>query len=263
MTPTFPFLRDMGESLSLYRLWMHQGYAELLRRYRRTLLGPLWHTLSQGIFIVATGIIWSALMKIDLPQYMLFLSAGLVVWGLISAFVLEGATILVGAQQTALSTRIPYPMLAMGLVWRLFLILLHQLPLCVIAILYFGGKYSLDTLWLIPATLVVCVSGVWMSLLAGLFMLRIRDANAVLSSFMHILMFATPIFWSRNLLGPEMAHLADWNPLFHLVEIMRQPILGNAPSDLNWQVALGWMTIGMMVTGLIYGRARKRIAYWY
>ena len=260
---TFPFLRDMGESLSLYRLWMHQGYAEVLGRYRRTVLGPFWHTLSQGIFIVATGLIWSALMKVELPQYILFLSAGLVVWGLISAFVLDGAGILVGAQQMALSTRIPYPMLAFGLVWRLFLIFLHQLPLCVAAALIYAGKYGIETLWLIPATLVVCISGVWMSLLAGLLTLCIRDANAILSSFMHILMFATPIFWSRNLLGSELAHLADWNPLFHLVEIMRRPILGESATDLNWMVSLGWMVFGMMFTGLIYGRVRKRIAYWY
>jgi ABC-2 type transport system permease protein len=256
-------LRDFGESLALYRLWLHQGYAEVLGRYRRTLLGPLWHTLSLAIFIVVTGIVWSAVLKVDLPRYMLYLSAGLVVWGLISSSVLDGCSVLISAQTVALSSRIPYPMLSMGLMWRLLIIFLHQLPLCVLAIVYFGGQFTLDALWLIPATLIVYVCGFWMSLLTGLVTLRFRDSSSIVASLMHIAMFATPIFWSRNLLGPEVAYLADWNPLFHLVEIMRKPILGEMASDLNWIVSLGWMGGGLLVTMLIYARVRNRIAYWY
>jgi ABC-type polysaccharide/polyol phosphate export permease len=255
---------DFAESLGLWRLWLHQGYADLLRRYRRTLLGPLWHTLSLGIFIVATGVIWAAIMKVDLPRYMVFLSAGLVVWGLISSSVLEGASTLIAAQPLVLSMRIPYPMLAMGLIWRLFLVFLHQLPLCAAAALYFGnGALSAGTLMLIPATAVVCVSGVWMALLAGLLTLRFRDASAILGSLMHIAMFATPIFWSKDLLGPELAHLADWNPLFHLVEIMRAPILGETATMKSWLLALGWMAGGLLLTMWVYARVRNRIAYWY
>jgi ABC-2 type transport system permease protein len=256
-------LHDFGESLRLYPLWMYQGRVEVLRRYQRTVLGPLWHTLSLAIFIGVTGIIWSAIMKVDLPRYMTFLPAGLVTWGLISAFVLEGSSMLTAAQTQILSTRTPYPMLAMSLVWRTLLIFLHQVPLCILAVLVFGQGFNWNTLQFFPGLLIACVCGIWMSLLSALLTLRFRDAQSVIASMMHIAIFATPIFWSRDLLGPELGYLADWNPLFHLVEIMRQPILGKSPETADWIISLGWMTGGMAITMLIYGRVRHRIAYWF
>lgn len=256
-------LRDFGEGLSLYRLWLHQGYADVIGRYRRTLLGPLWHTLSMAIFIIVTGIVWSAVLKVDLPKYMLYLSSGLVVWSLISGAVLEGCSVLIAAQTQALSTRIPYPMLSMSLMWRLLLVFLHQLPLCAFAMIYAGTMPTVETLWLIPAVLIALVSGMWLSLLAGLVTLRFRDSSVIIASLMNIAMFATPVFWSRDLLGPDIAFLADWNPLFHLVEIMRRPLLGEVASELSWIVSLGWMGGGLLVTMMIYALVRNRIAYWY
>lgn len=256
-------LRDFGESLALYRLWLHRGYAEMLGRYRRTALGPLWHTLSLAVFVVVTGILWATIMKVELPRYMMFLTAGLVVWGFISASIVEGCNVLIAAEPIALSTRIPYPMLPMGHVWRLFLVFLHQLPLCALATWYFGGSASWSLLLLVPGTIIVAISAFWMSLLMGLFALRFRDASVIVSNAMNIAMFATPVFWTKDLLGPQLAHLADWNPLFHLVEIMRLPILGQEPSDLNWTVSIGWMAVGLVVTMLIYSAVRHRIAYWF
>jgi ABC-2 type transport system permease protein len=256
-------LKDFDESLKLYPLWMYQGRAEVLRRYQRTVLGPLWHTLSLAIFIGVTGVIWAAIMKVDLARYMTFLPAGLVTWGMISSFVLDGAGMLTAAQSQILSSRTPFPMLAMSLVWRIFLIFLHQLPLCLLAILVFGGAWNWNTLQLLPGIAVACASGIWMSLLSGMLTLRFRDAQSVIGSAMHIAMFATPIFWSRDLLGPDLGYLADWNPLFHLVEIMRQPILGQSPTVANWLVSLSWMAGGLALTLFIYGRVRHRIAYWF
>ncbi len=257
-------VQDFCESAELYPLWMHQGRAEVLRRYRRTVLGPLWHTLSLGVFIAVTGVIWSSIMKADLHRYMLFLPSGLIVWGMISAYVVDGTAILTGAQQQALSSRMPYPMLAMALVWRLFLIFLHQLPLCVIFGVLFGGRLDANTLLLIPGTLLAAANGVWMSLLAGLITLKFRDAQSAIASFMHILMFATPVFWSRDLLiGQKIAWLVDANPLYHLVEVMRQPLLGEQPTSVDWLVSTLMLAVGLVVTVFVYGRVRHRIAYWY
>ncbi len=256
-------LSDFVESLMLYRLWLHQGRASVLRQYQRTVLGPIWHTLSIALFVVVMGIIWSTIMKVEFSRYMTFLPAGLVTWGMLSGYVLEGSTMLVAMQGQILSTRTSYPMLAMALVWKLFLVFLHQIPLCIIAALIFGGQVTWATALILPGLVIVCITGVWMALLSSLLTLKFRDAQTATATLMQVLMFATPIFWSKDLLGKKLAHLADWNPMFHLVELIRQPVLGHAPSLINYQVAIAWMIIGMLVTILIYGHVRRRIAYWF
>jgi lipopolysaccharide transport system permease protein len=52
------------------------------------------------------------------------------------------------------------------------------------------------------------------------------------------------------------------NPFFHLIEIVRAPLLGTLPSALNWQVGILMAMAGWVFTILFYGRFRSRIAYW-
>jgi lipopolysaccharide transport system permease protein len=56
--------------------------------------------------------------------------------------------------------------------------------------------------------------------------------------------------------------LLDANPFFHLIEIVRAPLLGTFPSALNWQISILLALAGWSITILFYGRFRTRIAYW-
>jgi ABC-type polysaccharide/polyol phosphate export permease len=56
---------DIVQGLRLYDMWGRIGYAEIKRRYRLTVIGPFWSSLSLAIFVVVLGITWSQLWKID------------------------------------------------------------------------------------------------------------------------------------------------------------------------------------------------------
>jgi len=57
-------------------------------------------------------------------------------------------------------------------------------------------------------------------------------------------------------------YLLDLNPAYHLLEIVRAPLLGQWPSALNWVVSGGLAIVGWALALLFYGRFRRRIAYW-
>jgi len=56
--------------------------------------------------------------------------------------------------------------------------------------------------------------------------------------------------------------LLNANPFFHLIEIVRAPLLGTFPSALTWQFGILLAMAGWFFTILFYGRFRSRIAYW-
>src|SRR3954453_18835499 len=88
--PTTSMLRDVADALRRWPLWVRLGWQDVLLRYRRSLLGPFWLTLSMGIMIVTLGSIYGQFQHLSTTQYMPFLATGLMAWTLISALVTEG-----------------------------------------------------------------------------------------------------------------------------------------------------------------------------
>ena len=54
----------------------------------------------------------------------------------------------------------------------------------------------------------------------------------------------------------------DINPFYHLIEVIRAPLLGSAPTTISWLVSIGMALIGWIITLYVYGKYKNRISYW-
>src|SRR5258708_19683242 len=61
-----------------WRMWGRLGWQEVKRRYRRTVIGPFWTTLSLAIFILSLGVVYSQLWHQPLETYLPFVSLGMI-----------------------------------------------------------------------------------------------------------------------------------------------------------------------------------------
>jgi ABC-type polysaccharide/polyol phosphate export permease len=52
------------------------------------------------------------------------------------------------------------------------------------------------------------------------------------------------------------------NPFYYLVEIIRAPLEGRAPSLFVWTVVLAMTAAGFVVSLLFFSRFRNRVVYW-
>jgi lipopolysaccharide transport system permease protein len=52
------------------------------------------------------------------------------------------------------------------------------------------------------------------------------------------------------------------NPFYHLIEIVRAPLLSEVVSPLSWSLCIGMAAAGLGFTAWLYRRAHARIAYW-
>src|SRR5579883_2337961 len=82
--PRILALRDMKDGLRKWRVWMMLAYQDIKLRYRRSVLGPFWITLSMAITVYSMGFLYSHLFHTNLEQYYPFLVAGMLSWALIS-----------------------------------------------------------------------------------------------------------------------------------------------------------------------------------
>lgn len=264
--PGGPFMVALADVRAAFRMspvWLQTGWTDVIWKYRRTKIGPFWHTLNLAAFVIVMGVIWSVVLNQDPLQHFRYVATSLTVWSLISSMITEGAGSIIGGQATALSMRYPYVAFAFGHVWRSLLLFGHHMLLYVAILVFTLYPPTWALLLLIPGLILVLLNGVWMSLLIGIICLRRRDVSQIVASLMQIAMFVTPIFWPRDLLGDKFSAAVDYNPLYHFVEILRGPMLGNVPTAANWAWAIGALIVGSALTAYVYGRTRDRLAFWY
>jgi ABC-type polysaccharide/polyol phosphate export permease len=263
MIPQYgPVIEDIVQGLQAFDMWGRLGWRDTKRRYRRTLIGPFWTTLSLSIFVIVLGVVWSHLWNLDPKLYMPFLTSGMITWIMISTIVSEGCTTFLTGEVLIKQLRIPYTLLACTVVWRNFIVFVHNISIYVLVCLYAGVQMSWAMLLIVPGIALVCVNAAWMVLMIAIACARFRDIQQLILSIMQVAMFVTPIFWSPDQLRGRVGFIVDYNLLFHLVEVVRSPLMGRAPGWLTWVMVSIAAIFGWALTLYVYARFRRRIPYW-
>lgn len=253
---------DTREGLALWRLIWALGWFDILLRYRGSVLGPFWLTLSTAIMIAALGFLYSALFHVDLHSYLPFLALSMVLWAFISTLVGEACTCFTQAEGTIRSTRLPYFLHAGRMLVRNVLVLAHNSVVIVGVFLIFSVRPGWAGLIAVPAFLLWCLDGMAIAFLLGAFCARYRDVPPIVASVMQIGFFVSPIIWLPSTLAPRWQHLLPINPFYTLIEVVRGPLLGIAPSLFVWVSALGYSALIIGLSWLLLVRARHRVAFW-
>jgi ABC-type polysaccharide/polyol phosphate export permease len=239
------------------------GWQDIKQRYRRSKVGPFWLTISMGVLIASVGIVFGQIFNSPMKEYLPFLAAGIIFWAFISAVINDGCLGFVAAEGMIKQLPIPLFVHIVRIVWRNVLILLHNLVILPVVMLVLGVPITLHIFLALPGIVLVLINLTWIALLLGVVCTRFRDMPNIIASILQVAFYLTPIIWMPNLL-PERAGtmLLDINPLYHLLEIIRLPFLGQLPNSISWLFALGMAVVGWTITLKVFGRYQHRIAYW-
>lgn len=255
---------DLASSVRRIGLVGTLGWQDVRQRYRRSSLGPFWLTITMGVMIATIGIVFGQIFKSPLKEYLPFLSIGLILWGFISTSIGEGCTGFISSDAIIKQLPIPLPVHILRLLWRNLIILAHNIVIFPLVMLAVGRPLAWTSLWSIAGLAVLLLNLLWFCTLLATICARYRDIPQIVTSLLQVIFYLTPIMWLPNLL-PERSgayYLLDLNPFYHLIQIVRAPLLGDMPTSWNWIVSFGCAAIGWLVTLLLYSRYRTRIAYW-
>lgn len=252
---------DIIVGLSSTHVWLTLGWHDIKQRYRRSVLGPFWFTLSTLIMVGVLGILYSTLLGQDITTYLPYLGVGLVLWQYISSCVNEGASTFISSSHIIQQIRMPITIHVCRVAWRNFVILLHSLPVVVILMLIFGHSLTFEFFLLLPALAIILLHGIWSSIVIGLLCTRYRDLLPIVGNIMQIAFFFTPIMWTKDLLK-DRAWAADINPFHHLIEIVRAPILGSPIEVESWVWSIALLFFGFALAQYLTQRCRNRVPYW-
>ena len=254
-------IQDIVDGATLWRLWGRLGWNDILQRYRRSLLGPLWLTASMAIMVIALGVVYAKIFKMQLHEFMPFLCVGLLIWNFVSSVLAESGSLFIGSESYIKQIRLPYSVYVYRFIWSKLIIFAHNFVIYFGVLAYFQLWPGSAMFYATPAFLLLIFNGALTSLYLGLISARFRDIPQIIASLVQIVFFMTPIMWKPELLG-EHTLLMTLNPFYHLIEAFRAPLLGQLPSFENYVAIVLITGANALLAAAFFIRFRARISYW-
>ena len=253
--------RDVADGLAAYRLAWTLGWLDIKLRYRGSILGPFWLTLSTAIMVLSMGLLYAELFHMEMANYLPYLAMSLILWNSLGGVVGEACTCFTAAEGTIRSLRMPFTLYAARTVVRNLLILLHNVVVIVAVFAWYDAWPGPAALASLAGLAVWMVDGLAACLLLGAFCARFRDVAPIVGSVMQIAFFLTPIIWKPELIGGNAALLV-FNPFYPLLAVVRDPLLGTVPGGALWAAALAWSAMLLVAGWILFARVRGRLAFW-
>lgn len=252
---------DLVEGALAFHLWRTLSWNDIRQRYRRSYIGPFWLTISMGFSIFILGMLYGRLFRADAASFVPFLALGFMTWAMLNSMVMEGCSVFTGARGYIQQMQMPLSTHILRMHCRIFLIFLHNFIIYIILVFIFNVRPGWAGLLAIPGFVLLVLNGFWVSLFLGMVAARYRDIPPILESVMRVAFFATPIIWTPDR-WPSRAVVIEINPFYHALEIVRKPLLGQAPDAISWIVMLSLLAAGSLMTFAMFRKYRARIPFW-
>jgi ABC-type polysaccharide/polyol phosphate export permease len=255
--------QDIIKGFSSWRIWLLLGWRDINLRYRRSTLGPFWITLSMATMIYSMGFLYGKLFGIDLSIYYPYIATGMVTWTFISTLINDLVEALYKASGFIKQIKLPYTIYILRVLTSNFIVFLHNFLAIIPILLFFNTGITVLLFFVllmnIMLLLVCCFCYGFIFSLLGT---RFQDIKPIIASVLQICFLLTPILWMPQMLPERFDFLASSNPFYQLVNLIRDPLIGQMPSLFTYGYISLMILGGFIVMIFLLWRTRHRIAFW-
>lgn len=255
---------DVAEGLRRWRSWNYLAVEQVKNQYRRTVIGPWWLTLQTAAMVSGMAVLFGSIFGQSLRDFLPYIAGGFVGFWLLTGLVSQGAGVFVNSASTLTSTRQPLSALVFHAVTYELLQFGHNLVIIGALVAMGFVPLSLNLLVVPPAVAIILLNGVAVGLWLGPTVARFRDVGPLVASVMQMMMFFTPVFWRVDDVGGGGSRdaLVAWNPFTYLLDLFRDPLLGEFPSAATWTGVAAITAANVVLATWVFSRTRSRLPYW-
>lgn len=257
-------LRDLWQSLRHPEFWAYSSWLDIAVRYRRTSIGLLWLFLAFGLFVVVMGWKYSYLMGRDPAEFIPYLAVGYMLWRFMVMILSDAVGSLHHHRSYIMDgrTRMTDYMLR-SMAKALFHFLFAAVIVAVVVA--WSPKVGFAEYATMALTFPLLVMNMfWINVCVSLLGARYPDMQEVLGTVLMAAFLLTPIIWDVSRFPPDTTRgaLARLNPAFHMIEVVRAPVLGQMPEATSLLVVGGMVAGGWLLAILMYRRYARFVALW-
>ncbi len=253
--------RDLNASFQRIGLAWSLAWHDVIARYRGSILGPFWITISMGLMVLGIGFLYSRLQDIPLAEHLPYVALGIVFFGVMSGMINEGCETFVQAKGILSQTSLPMFTFVWRTTMRNLINLAHHLVIVVGVLFIYDYWHTANPFLALVGIVLMVANASWLSMLVGIVSARFRDVPQLVISVMQFAFFMTPVFWRPDDRFDAPA-LLNLNPFYHLLEAIRAPLMGIPVAGMTYGVLITMAVVGWLLTFTIFARTRRRIVHY-
>ncbi len=245
-----------------WRVWHLIGINDLRHRYARSKLGQFWLVLSTAAMIGVLTAVYSLLFNQPIHVLMPFIGVGLIMWNYLSQVLIECTSIFASQGNLYRNQKMNFSVSIYSVIYKNTIILAHSLVIIAVLIVVLDVPVNWHLLQIVPAFGLTWISMVWLGYLIAMLCVRYRDIVQIITTWMTILFFVTPVMWKPDFLPRDSHLIVEYNPFAQFLEILRNPILGQPVSSYAWLTTTVFALGGGLIALTVIGRYQHRIIFW-
>ena len=226
-------------------------YYSLKQRYTHSTLGFLWAILLPLLQNLIMGVVFFYLMRIDMPNYLVYLFTGSVIYNIMGNVIIQSPAIMLNNENFIKKIYVPKLVFVLQVVLlEIVNFILTLLSLIILGILF--SKLSLSPYYLflpVPIVLIVLFL-VGIAIILSIANIYFRDLSYIVPVVMQAAFFLTPVLYPMSMVPETLRKVIQMNPLYYFVEIFRSTILNNQFPQWNYLLICAAMAFAAFSAGL-------------
>jgi len=259
---------DLFNTLRRPNSWALTTWFNLLLKYRRTTLGPLWMLARPIAFLVFLGALFVGLSNASTSVFIPHMAIGFICWTLIGGYFSRSDSAFKRNKAFLLDVNRTHTDIVVLDNAELILHFLHQCIVIIVVILFYGTVKTPYALMAIVGFFIVIFTGFFITLAFAILGSRFKDVGQIISSISAIAFLATPIIWMPAVDGQGggrsniLSAYLDYNPFYHYLELIRAPLMGNPITTYTWTFVGVVTTLSIVVASILYKKCRHLVVFW-
>jgi ABC-type polysaccharide/polyol phosphate export permease len=176
----------------------------------------------------------------------------------VQSFFVEGVNLLLTFKGLIVNINLPYVIYYLALVIKSLIILILQIPIISIVKLQFGQDFAPGLFFLPLSITLLSFLGIVIAKIVSILGIISRDLAHLMPSIITILTLVTPILFPISLLS-NAKWIYEFNPMYYLISIIRDPLMGIIPNENHFKVCLLILIILYFCSLVLENKLQKKI----
>lgn len=238
--------------------------AQMKSRYRKTVAGFLWVVLNPILLFGVHALIFKAILKVNIPDYFMFLLGGLLPWIFITNNFMMATNSFITQRDVIKSFSISPLSLIFAHTMDNFINFIAAF-LLIFGLLIFRAETDLLILLTLPlSVLIILIFTFSVTSILATLQVFFRDIQFITQFFNNIMYLLTPIFYPPEYIPEDYRWLVQFNPYYIIIRPCQLALNNYAGEDFIVSIlkALGLTIAAILMSRFVWNRSKSKIYHY-
>lgn len=257
-------LRDLAASFRNPEFWALASWLDIVVRYRQSRLGLLWLVAPALVYVWGVGGFFASMQHVPLAAFVGYVAIGYGIFRLTSSVIIESTSAFSSAAPFILDGHVRLSDFVLRVGAKAIFYFLVSLPVIGVAVVISPDLHPAGFATAALTFPLVMANVLWIGVVFALVGARFQDLSQFIGNIFMFSFLLTPIVWHADMMpaGSLRGTIMRFNPLYHMVEVVRAPILGQAIAQSSLVYLAAMTLVGWTLAIVAYRRYARFVPIW-